>query len=92
MKKLIILSLIVAITLVSCADHKVINGRDIRPYGFLNQGTEKDDSIYYEPSGWALFSGIFFIECIAPPIYVFGYNFYEPKMSMKEYREMKGIK
>jgi hypothetical protein len=91
MKK-VALCLLMAVVLTSCADSKVIDGKEYRPYGVLNEGSVKCDSIYYEVSGWALFSGIVFFECIAPPIYVFGYNFWEPKMSIRQRNELKGIK
>lgn len=84
MKKLILLFGILLI-LSSCADNKTINGHTYRPYGLLNQETCKNDSVQYEISGWAVFSGIVFVECIAPSIYVFGYNLYEPVGMKKDY-------
>lgn len=92
MKKLLIIAFIAIIGLTSCADSKVIDGKFYTPYGVLNEGSVKSDSVYYEVSGWALFSGIAFSECIIPPIYVFGYALWEPKMSTAQHNALKGIK
>ena len=73
----------------SCADEKTINGVTYRPYGLINEATCKNDSVQYEVSGWAVFSGIVFCEVIAPPIYVFGYNLYEPIGLKKDYENIK---
>ena len=88
-KLIIALLCILSIMTVSCADKKVIKGTEYRPYGLLNEGSVKNDSIYYEASGWAIFSGVFFCQCIVPPIYVFGYNLWEPKMTMTEHNKLK---
>ena len=77
MRKLISL-ILVSIVLISCADKKVINGVEYRPYGILNEDAYKCDSIQYSPSGAAICSGIIFCECIIPPVYVFGFNLWEP--------------
>lgn len=74
MKKIGLL-VILSTLLYSYANHKTINGVTYRPYGLLNQGSCKNDSVYYEISGWACFSGIVFSECMfIPTIYTFGYN------------------
>ena len=73
-----IIALIAILTITSCADEKTINGVTYRPYGLLNESTCKNDSVMYEPSIWALCSGIIFCELIIPPVYIFGYNFWEP--------------
>lgn len=75
---------------MSCADNKTIDGVTYRPYGFLNQNTCKNDSIQYQISGWAVCSGLIFCELIVPPVYVFGYNLYEP-ISKKSDIQNKGI-
>src|ERR1035437_4787244 len=76
---IIVLLLIAAgVFLTSCADNKRIDGNVYRSYGILNQELYKNDSIQYEVSPCAVCSGIIFCELIVPPIYVFGYNLYEP--------------
>ena len=82
------------VVLVSCADNKTIDGVTYRPYGLLNENECKNDSIQYEVSGWAVFSGVVFFECVVPPIYTFGYNLWEPVGKKKDYvsnPQRKGI-
>ena len=89
MKKII--SPVLGILLLSsCAKEKNIDGKTYRPYGLLNEGSCKNDSVYYEISGWACLSGVLFSECLfIPTVYTFGYNLWEPKCSMKQHRENK---
>lgn len=77
----------------SCADNKTIDGVTYRPYGLLNESTCKNDSVQYEVSGWAVVSGVLFFEVIVPPIYVFGFNLYEPIGLKKDYDngKIKGV-
>lgn len=86
MKKLLFGLLAITILFSSCADSKEINGVTYRPYGLLNESTCKNDSIQYEASGWAIVSGVVFVELIVPPIYVFGYNLYEPVGLKRDYK------
>jgi len=84
MKKIIVtLAAIVALT--ACADKKTIDGVTYRPYGLINEGSCKNDSIYYEVSGWAATSGVIFSEFFfIPTIYTFGYNLWEPVCKKSE--------
>ena len=77
MKKLTVL-LVAILSLASCADSKTIDGVTYRPYGLLNESTQKNDSIEYQISPWAVCSGIVFVEMVVPPIYTFGFNLWEP--------------
>jgi hypothetical protein len=83
MKKLAF-SLLAAALLTSCAKSKIIDGVEYRPYGLLNEESCKNDSIYYQVSAPAVCSGIIFSEMIIPPVYVFGYNLWEPVSSKKD--------
>lgn len=76
--KIIALVLLVGLLFVSCAEEKTIDGVTYRPYGLLNEDTQKNPNINYEVSGWALFSGIVWVETVIVPVYVFGYNLWEP--------------
>lgn len=87
----VLASLFLVITLSSCADNKVIDGVTYRPYGLLNSDECKNDSIQYEVSGWACFSGIVFCEVIVPPIYTFGYNLFEPVGKKAKNSKLKGV-
>lgn len=93
MKKLLFGLLAITILFSSCADNKEINGITYRPYGLLNESTCKNDSIQYEIDGWAVVSGLVFFELIVPPIYVFGYNVYEPVGLKSAYKNeaIKGV-
>ena len=84
MKKLIP-CLLVIFLFTSCADSKTIDGKEYRPYGLLNSDLYKNDSIQYHVSGWALFSGIIWIETVVVPVYVFGYNLWEPVGKKSEF-------
>lgn len=77
--------LLVIILFASCADPKTIDGKRYRPYGLMNEDLYKNPSIQYEVSGWALFSGILWSETIIVPIYVFGYNFWQPVGKKADY-------
>ena len=61
-----------------CSQSKTINGVTYRPYGPLNEGLYKDPKVKYQIRMGPLVSGIVFIECIIQPVYIFGYNLYEP--------------
>ena len=95
MKKYFLFSLLTVLLFTSCADEKTINGITYRPYGLLNEGSCKNDSIYYEVSGKAALSGVIFSEVFfIPTLYTFGFNLYEPKCSLKEHKFNfnKGVK
>ena len=78
-KYLFIASIISVLLFTACADNKTINGITYRPYGLFNENSCKNDSVEYQIAGDAVFSGIFFAECLfIPTIYTFGYNLYEP--------------
>jgi len=89
---LIILLALATTIMTSCADNKTINGVTYRPYGFFNEETCKNDSVNYEVSGQAVFSGIFFSELFfIPTIYTFGYNLFEPVSAKSELPKNKGV-
>jgi len=76
------------LVLLSCADNKVIDGKEYRPYGLMNEDECKNDSIHYEVAIDATISGILFSELLfIPPIYVFGYHWYEPVCKKSEFKK-----
>lgn len=78
--------------LISCADKKTIKGVTYRPYGLFNESTQKNDSIKYQVSGWAVVSGLVFSELFfIPTIYTFGFNLYEPVVLKSEGNELNGV-
>lgn len=83
-----ILFLAVGLMMTSCADNKVIDGVKYRPYGLINEGECRNDSIHYEVAMDAAFSGVLFSEFLfIPTIYVFGYNLWEPMCKESEYKQ-----
>lgn len=76
--KVLVLLVLIGLLFASCAEQKTIDGVTYRPYGIFNQDTQKNPNIEYELSGWAIFSGVVFVETIIVPIYTFGYNLWEP--------------
>ncbi len=87
MKKLFIV-LFISILFASCADNKVINGVEYRPYRLINQESTRVDSVEYQISPYAAVSGIVFMECFfIPTVYTYGYNLYEPVCLKKDYHE-----
>ena len=61
-----------------CCQDKKINGVTYRPYGPLNEEKYKNPKIHYESRLGPTVSGVLFCYFIVPPIYIFGYNYYEP--------------
>lgn len=79
MKKIILfLSILLTVGLTSCADEKIIDGVKYEPYGLANEDVRKNDSIQYEMSPGSVICGILFCETIVVPVYVVGWNLYEP--------------
>ena len=69
--------------LTSCADEKTINNITYKPYGYFNEEIEKNDSIAYQVSPEAVISSILFCETIVVPVYIIGWELYEP-VKLKE--------
>ena len=89
-RNLIIVLASIIILASSCANDKKIDNVNYGSYGLFNEGSVKNSNIYYEASGWAVFSGIVFSESIIVPIYVFGYHLWEPKCTMTEHNRLIG--
>jgi hypothetical protein len=75
--------ILLVVLLTSCADEKTINNVTYEPYGFLNEEIVKNDSVMYQVSPWAVFSGIVFCETIVVPVYIVGWELFEP-VKLKE--------
>lgn len=69
---------LLALLLVSCAEPKTIDGKTYQTYGLLNSDEFKSDSIAYKPSVGSVIVGVIFFETIIAPIYIFGFDLYEP--------------
>ena len=77
-KKLISIFLIVVLMLSSCAQTKIINGVQYEPYGVINRKDEKKENIIYKKKSSSVVLSILFFELIIPPLFLLGFNLYEP--------------
>ena len=60
-----------------CAQPKTIDGQVIQPYGLFNPEDKKED-IEYKVSMGSVIVGALSFETVVMPIYIFGWNLYEP--------------
>jgi hypothetical protein len=78
-KKLPTILLLLGLALLSgCADSHTINGKEYKPYGVVNEQTVKSDDVTYEISMGSVFVAIAFSETVIMPVYVVGWDLYEP--------------
>ena len=85
MKRLALLSillLVVASLFTSCAEPKTIeiNKKQVvvQPYGLANEQAVKNDSVVYQMSSGSVICAIIFCETVIAPIYIVGWDLYEP--------------
>lgn len=79
MKKLFLTAALAAsVALAGCADSRVIDGKRYEPYGLANKNTRKDDNIVYEIDWWSVAAAVVFVETVLVPIYVIGWDLWEP--------------
>ena len=74
----IISILLIALFLLGCAQNMTIEGKTYKPYGVLNEDDHKNPKIDYEPCWGNIIWGCVLVETIIVPIYVFGFNLFEP--------------
>lgn len=87
MKKLILI-LIVVLSLTSCADDKIIDGKIAKTYGWANTA-DRNDSVAYRVCMGNVFWSIIFCETIFVPIWLTGWELYEPVESLKPDTQIK---
>lgn len=75
---LTILVLFIALSCSGCAESKYIDGKNYQPYGLVNENEIKDDSIIYTVPPGGIILSVIFIETIIAPVYVIGWDLYEP--------------
>lgn len=69
---------VICFSFTGCANPRVINGKTYEPYGIANKDAKKDPSVKYEiPLGNAVV-GILFVESVFVPVYIIGWDLYEP--------------
>jgi hypothetical protein len=81
MKNIIFIALL-CILATSCAHEKgfIINGEvvTVEPYGWANKEAKYNDSIVYEVSAGNVFWSIVGVETIVIPVYLTGWELFEP--------------
>lgn len=77
MKKLALIILLVVSLVSGCADSEVICGKEVEPYGLFSM-EKKDDGVHYRTSWGDVFWGIVLVETIVVPIWLFGFELYQP--------------
>jgi hypothetical protein len=78
MKKLFLALAIAAALLSGCGNDKTIDGKYYDVYGLANEEANKDPNIVYEMSPVSVIVAIIFIETIFVPVYVIGWDLYQP--------------
>jgi hypothetical protein len=77
MKKLLLFAAF-ALTLTSCAEDKVIDGKVYRPYGWMDADEYKSDKVAYRVNKGNVVLDIIFSETLVVPVLLTGTQFYEP--------------
>ena len=75
MKKLV---LIFTLLFAGCSDALITNQGVFQPYGLVDEPEIRNECITYHVSGWSIAAGIFFSETAIVPIYIVGWDLYEP--------------
>ena len=80
MKNILTILSIVASSLIltGCGNDKFIDGKHVEVYGFANIEANKDPNVIYEISAGSVICAIFFSETIIVPIYVIGWDLWQP--------------
>jgi len=64
--------------LSGCASQNTIEGKTYSTYGLLNSDTYRNPNIEYRISPWSITWSIVFIQTIIVPVYLIGFDLYEP--------------
>jgi hypothetical protein len=87
MKKILILFVTLFVLLSSCASpsYMMINDtvEKVRPYGWANKKTAKNENVLYELSPGSIIIGALFYPTIWVPVWMVGWKLYKP-VSIKE--------
>lgn len=76
--KLIALMLMFTMLLTGCGNDKVINNKTYEVYGLANEDAYKDPAVVYEMSAGSVICAVIFFETVIVPIYVIGWDLYQP--------------
>lgn len=77
MKKTL-LALLLGCALVGCADNREINGVTYGHYGLFNEAEMHNPKVQYELSTGSVIVAVIFCSTVIIPLYVIGWDLYEP--------------
>lgn len=87
MKKIMIL-IVALLMLTSCAESQLltVNGKAtlVEPYGWANSGARKVDGVQYQTNLGNVVISIIFVETIFVPIWLTGWELFEPVYVIQE--------
>ena len=91
MRKLLLAAALASTMLLTAcgADTKTINGVTYGTYGVANEKDMRNPNIKYEVSGWAVFWAIVLSETFVAPVYIIGWDLYQP-VGVLDPNEIKG--
>ncbi len=73
-----IVIILVIVTISGCSQNAIFNGVEYKTHGLINKSEIRNPNIRYKIVWGNVFLGIIFAETIIIPIYIFGYDLYEP--------------
>jgi hypothetical protein len=89
MKKLLVFLIGISLLLISCAESKTFDTGErtftVEPYGWANEDARKSDSVVYEINAGNIVLDIILCETIFVPIWLTGWELYEPVALKSEY-------
>lgn len=80
MKKMLAIFIVACFlfTMVGCGNNKTIEGIEYGTYGLLNADDKKNPNIEYRVIWGNIIVAAILVETIVVPIYVFGFDLFEP--------------
>lgn len=82
MKKLI--TALLCFSLMACSQPLHTNGKTYEPYGLLNADAKKNENVCYQYSVGGVILSIILIETVFVPVYIFGWDVFEPFKEKKD--------
>jgi hypothetical protein len=81
--KLLFVVCVIGVLFASCAQPKTLKTKsgeyiDVQPFGWANEDSQKNDSVIYQINGGNVALSIIFSEIIVVPVYITGWELYEP--------------